>query len=632
MFGAGSEQHAGVNRADVQVLEAALWKQLGEAQDLGALAGPWLALQCSQIASARRGAVLLDADGTGRLAALAAWPEGSDAPLQLSACAEHAASQGRGVVQKPAPDGNPGAGSQIAYPVVVDGRSLGAVAVEVDDDRAAALRIAARQLQWGVAWIRDRLHRHRADERSKAVGRMSAALELLAAGVEEERFAATCRLWVTELALTADCERVSVGFVSKGRVRVASISHSAQFGKKMNLVGLLEAAMDEAVDQQATILYPPGSDAGPDAADQAAPVHVTAAHAALAEAHGDGAILTIPLFVRDAFVGAFTFQRGRGGPFTQDTVDFLDCVVAVLGPVLHVKRREDRWLAVKAAEAAQTLARQSVGPGHTGLKLGLAAALAAAAFAAFATGTYQVTANAVVEGAVQQAIVAPFNGFIDEAPMRAGDEVLAGQVVATLDQRDLALERLKWVTERNKKSLEYDRAIGERNRAGAKIAGAEREEADAQIRMIDAQLARSTMRAPFDGLVVSGDLSQSIGATVQRGELLFEIAPLDAYRVAIDVDESQIGDIAIGFTGSLVVASLPETAFPVLVEKITPVAKVEEGRNTFRVEAALQEDSPRLRPGMKGVAKIAAGEQRLVWIWSRSLLSWLRLTTWRWFG
>ena len=46
------------------------------------------------------------------------------------------------------------------------------------------------------------------------------------------------------------------------------------------------------------------------------------------------------------------------------------------------------------------------------------------------------------------------------------------------------------------------------------------------------------------GLVVSGDLSQSVGAAVQRVQLLFEIAPLNAYRVMLNVDESQIGEIA----------------------------------------------------------------------------------------
>ncbi|MCB1493135.1 MAG: HlyD family efflux transporter periplasmic adaptor subunit [Rhodobiaceae bacterium] len=607
--------------AGVPVLEAALWKRLGEAQSLDALAATWLAIQCSLIGSVRQGVLVLEAERGRARTVRAAWPEGSDV-TRLAACAELAVAQNRGVVQKLKADRGESGGAQIAYPVVVDERHVGAVAIEVGDDRGPQLRAAANQLQWGCAWIRDHLHRQEAEARTATVGTMSAALDLLAASLEEERFVGACRTCVTELALSQRCERVSVGFVRRDKVRVASISHTAQFGKKMNLVLLLGAAMDEAVDQQAVILYPPNPDE----------TLVTRAHAELADAHGCGAIMTVPLFVKDAFVGAFTFERGRDEPFDQDTVDFLECVASVLGPILYVKRREDRWLITKAGLSVWTQIRRLLGPGYIGRKLAVAALLAAGAFGYFATDTYRVTSDAVIEGTVQRAIVAPFNGFIQDAAVRAGDTVKAGDVVASLDQRDLVLERLKWVTERDKKVFEYERAIGERNRADAKIANAEKEEAEAQIKLIDEQLQRATMRAPFDGLVVSGDLSQSVGAAVQRGQLLFEIAPLNAYRVMLNVDESQIGEIAEGETGNLVVTSLPDTAFDIAVRKITPVAEVQDGRNTFRVEAALIENSPRLRPGMKGVAKVQVGERRVVWIWSRAALNWLRLAAWRWFG
>ena len=40
------------------------------------------------------------------------------------------------------------------------------------------------------------------------------------------------------------------------KLRVRALSHSAEFGKQMNLVRAIEAAMDEALDQQAVIVYP----------------------------------------------------------------------------------------------------------------------------------------------------------------------------------------------------------------------------------------------------------------------------------------------------------------------------------------------------------------------------------------
>jgi hypothetical protein len=50
----------------------------------------------------------------------------------------------------------------------------------------------------------------------------------------------------------------------------------------------------------------------------------------------------------------------------------------------------------------------------------------------------------------------------------------------------------------------------------------------------------------------------------------------------------------------------------------------------FRVEAAPAATDLPLQPGMEGVGKVIVGRERLVYIWSRELLTWLRLQTWTW--
>ncbi len=157
-------------------------------------------------------------------------------------------------------------------------------------------------------------------------------------------------------------------------------------------------------------------------------------------------------------------------------------------------------------------------------------------------------------------------------------------------------------------------------------------QADAQLKLVDEQLSRARLTAPFDGLVVSGDLTQSVGATVQRGQQLFEIAPLDSYRVMLEIDESQIDDVTVGQAGWLVVASLPNDVFPLSVSKITPVAKAHDGHNYFRVESLLSKAAPQLRPGMHGIAKLDVGRRRVVWIWSRAFLDWATISAWLWRG
>jgi multidrug efflux pump subunit AcrA (membrane-fusion protein) len=136
--------------------------------------------------------------------------------------------------------------------------------------------------------------------------------------------------------------------------------------------------------------------------------------------------------------------------------------------------------------------------------------------------------------------------------------------------------------------------------------------------------------APFDGIVVSGDLSQSLGSPVEKGKLLFEIAPLDSYRVVLEVDERDIADVEVGQHGQLLLAAFPSEPVAVSVSKITPVSAAKEGRNFFRVEAALDQPHERLRPAMEGAGKIEIDRRSLVWIWTHQVVDWIRLTVWTW--
>ena len=131
-------------------------------------------------------------------------------------------------------------------------------------------------------------------------------------------------------------------------------------------------------------------------------------------------------------------------------------------------------------------------------------------------------------------------------------------------------------------------------------------------------------------LTVSGDLGQSLGAPVGRGDVLFEVAPLEAFRVVLEVDESDVRDIREGQRGSLILTSAPQQALPFEVRTVTPISTSEEGRNFFRVESELLEPPGDLRPGMEGVGKVTIGSRRLVWIWTHDLLDRLRLLFWSW--
>ena len=132
--------------------------------------------------------------------------------------------------------------------------------------------------------------------------------------------------------------------------------------------------------------------------------------------------------------------------------------------------------------------------------------------------------------------------------------------------------------------------------------------------------------------MIKGDLSQSLGAPVQRGEALMTIAPRDQYRLIVEVDERDIGDVRAGQSGHLALSALPVETIAFTIERVTPVATIKDGRNSFEVEARLEPGDAPLRPGLQGVAKIDAGTQSFAWIWTHRITDWLRLALWSWGG
>ena len=188
----------------------------------------------------------------------------------------------------------------------------------------------------------------------------------------------------------------------------------------------------------------------------------------------------------------------------------------------------------------------------------------------------------------------------------------------------------KLLGQREQVQKEYRNALAERDRAQIRVLSARITQTEAQLELLREQLSRTQLSAPISGVIVKGDLSQSLGSPVEQGEVLFEIAPLDEYRIILHVDERDIIEVAEGQQGQLALTAMAGETLPFSVSRITPVSSQEQGSNTFRVEAKLQEPSQQLRPGMEGTGKISIGQRRLIWIWTHSLVDWLRLALWVW--
>lgn len=384
---------------------------------------------------------------------------------------------------------------------------------------------------------------------------------------------------------------------------------------------LLKDAAEEAIDQGV----------GLGSSDEGASAWVSRAQQALAASTGDR-VLSIPLpGAADPMGAVILFWPAVPTPQPRPSVEDTAAWLATAAPLLSAQRRAERpwhWHARLAWTRWRQRWHRDTPAGQRRLWWSGGMLLLALAVLPMPE---RVGGQARIEGAQQRVLVAPTDGFIKATHVHPGDRVKAGQVLADLAEQDLKLERDRWASQIAQQDNSYAAAMTRADRAEAALSLSRLEEAQAQLALIDEQLKRSQLKAPFDGVVIQGDLSQSIGAPVKQGDALMTVASVNRYRVVLDVDEADIARLRAGQEGRIALSALPWDTLALTVVRITPLGVARDGRNVFEVQADFRESPPSdVRPGLTGQAKITIGWRPLLWSWGRPLVDRLRFLWWSW--
>lgn len=438
-----------------------------------------------------------------------------------------------------------------------------------------------------------------------------AVLRCQAALLARQRLAESATALAAEIGEILHARRVSVGVVEDERIRIAGSSQAGEIDPRHAAAAVLSTAMHEAVDQAQTVAWPAVAEHPP----------VSLAHRQLA---GADAACTVPVVADGRVIGAITLERGAQRPWQAGELALVEDIASFAGPVLQMKHRAEMpWRKVAAAWLRERLAS----PGKRQLAWG-GGLLALVAVLAVPL-PWRVSAPARLEGSVQRAVVATADGFLQQTHVRPGDRVAAGQVLAQLASQDLELERTRRESELRQHENGYRAAQARNDRTQMVLSQSRAAEAQALLTLAETQLERSRLVAPFDGVVIKGDLTQNLGAPVQKGEVLLVLSPSDSYRLIVEVDEGDIAAVRPGQRGEIALASRPESPLPFTTRRIVPVATAADGRNYFEVEAAPTEVQANLRPGLSGVAKIEVGHRSLGWLLFHRAGAWLRLAVWQ---
>jgi RND family efflux transporter MFP subunit len=605
---------------------ASPWDAFINANTSNELCQAWLALICEQIPGASAAAVLVENQEMQIYVPMAVWPKASPSMGRLAKIVELCLRDRRGVVEstaspqqvEDAPDRlDLSHLTRIAYPILLEQRVSAVVAVEAECDEGEVNKIF-RDIHWASAWLSSLLTGRELEEAITAKAHVGSVLEVIAVVLRHGKLQQVLFEMVNELRQRLGCARVAIGLANNDSVKLTALSEAATFEKNTSLAKAYMRAMEEAYDHGKMELLNASSETS----------HFPM-HRELMQISGSRSVISCPLFEGGRIMGVLVLESS-GKAFDDEKLAWLDAYTAMAAPIILQRKKAEQngWL--RLADEAQSVLAKLFGPRYLIWKAAAAFLVVVLASLLLVHIDYRVTAKTVIEGEIQRVISAPFDGFVGSAFVRAGDTVKQGQLLANLDDRELMIEKARWASERDQYDNRLREAMATHDLSEVQVLGAQLNQAEAELNLVTKKIEYAHLLAPFDGLVISGDLSQQVGAPVEVGKKLFEIAPLQSYRVILQIDERDIRHIKIGQSGMLVITGIAGDAMPLTIQKVTPVATAEDGKNFFRVEASLSDASTRLRPGMEGIGKVVTDRHSLWWVLIHSFTDWLTLTLWTW--
>ena len=147
----------------------------------------------------------------------------------------------------------------------------------------------------------------------------------------------------------------------------------------------------------------------------------------------------------------------------------------------------------------------------------------------------------------------------------------------------------------------------------SQIAKSEMKRHGAKAMILQQQLENLEVRSTIAGIVVSGDLEKVEGAPLEMGQTLFEIAPLEEMVAEIGIPESEIQYIEPGMEVAIKLNAFPFETWTGTVIQIHPRTEIIEDESVFVAQVKLSNEDGKLRPGMKGSAKIKSNSAPLGW-------------------
>ena len=255
-----------------------------------------------------------------------------------------------------------------------------------------------------------------------------------------------------------------------------------------------------------------------------------------------------------------------------------------------------------------------------------------------------VIATGTVQPTTRIDISSELSGTIAAVEVDFNDEVVVGQILARLDdtklrarvstvEAQLAAARARLTqaeatasetTETWTSTQELDarglavratvvaaKAAHDRAIAAVEIARADLALAEASLSESQSDLAKSEIRSPIAGIVLdrAAEKGQIVAATL-NAPILFTLAEdLSRMELQVDIDEADIGRVAVGNEATFTVDAHPGQSFPAKITQLRFAPEDTNGVVTYKAVLSVENDRRLLRPGMTATATITVDRQ-----------------------
>jgi multidrug resistance efflux pump len=144
---------------------------------------------------------------------------------------------------------------------------------------------------------------------------------------------------------------------------------------------------------------------------------------------------------------------------------------------------------------------------------------------------------------------------------------------------------------------------------------------DAERRNLWQQLENTVIRAPVDGVVLTGDLDLRIGDRVQVGEALLELAQDNAWSARVLIQQIDRPKVKTGQRARVFIRAYPHLEYGVLEGHVAEIAEQAAADGTgYPVDVVLDTTALALLDGMAAEVRVTVDSGRLLQlVWKRLL-------------